>query len=70
MIGWALNVMMGRATEVPGTGAANGMVDEPMTTAAAFVARLITVFEMVMAEPGWRVWDPRTKCEDESAVMG
>lgn len=65
---WALNVMTGRATEVPAIGAANGTVDEPMTTAATFVARLIRVFEMVMAEPGLSVWDPRKNCEEESAV--
>lgn len=67
-MGWALNAMTGSVTEVPETGAANCMVDERIRTAAAFVARLITVFETLMAELGWKIWDLRTKDEDESAA--
>ena len=44
--------MTGGATEDTELGTVNGIVDEPMTTTAAFMARLMTVFETVMAEPG------------------
>lgn len=52
--------MTGSAVTIPEPGTASGIVDEPMTTAAAFEAKLIGVFETVMAEPGTRVWDPMT----------
>ena len=48
------------ATEVGETGADNLMADEPMAIEAAFVAKLMTVLETVIAEPGTRVCDPMT----------
>ena len=45
--------MTGRAFEVAETtGVTNGIVDDSITTAAAFVAKLTTLPETVMAEPG------------------
>ena len=53
--------MTGRAFEAAvAAGMANGIVEDPMITAAAFVARLITLSETVIAEPGTSVCDPRT----------
>ena len=46
---------IGRATEVAENGTVSDITDDPITTAAALVARLITVFETVIAEPGTRV---------------
>lgn len=57
---WDPNVRTGRAAELAGFGTASGMTDDPIATAAALVARLTTVFDTVIAEPGTRVWDPRT----------
>ena len=54
-MGCELNVKTGRACEVSGRGTAIGIVNDAMTIAAALVARLITVLEMVIAEPGTRV---------------
>lgn len=63
-------VRAGRGLKVAGGGIGKGTVDEPMMMGAALLMRLMQVLETVMAEPGCRVWDPRTKCKDESAVMG
>ena len=59
MRGWDAIVMTGSATEGAGGGAVRGMMDDPMAMAAALVARLMMVLEMVIAEPGTRVCDPK-----------
>ena len=51
--------MTGRALEMVGNGTASGIVDDPIMRAEAPVARLMMVFEMVIAEPGMRVWNPK-----------
>lgn len=53
-------VMTGRAAETVGAGTANGIFEDPTKTAEAPVARLMTVLETVMAEPGMRVCEPKT----------
>lgn len=50
-------------------GTASGMVDDPMYRAEAAVAKLITVFETVIADPGTTVCPSMTTAEPGLAVM-
>lgn len=51
--------MAGRAADcVAAMGITNGIVDDPIMRAEAPVARLMTLLETVMAEPGARVLLP------------
>ena len=52
--------MTGGAADAFAAGAARDMEEEPMKTAEAPVARLTTVSETVIAEPGTRVCEPMT----------
>lgn len=47
--------MAGRACDGAGTGTGSDMVEDPMYRAEAPVAKLITVFETVIADPGTTV---------------
>ena len=50
--------MAGRVSEVAEMRIPSGIVDDPMKRAEASVAKLMTVFEIVMADPGTTVWPP------------
>lgn len=63
------NVLIGRGPEI-GTGAVKGITEDPMNRVKVPVAKLITVLEIVIAEPGKRVCDPMTYSDAEIAVIG
>ena len=62
-------MMAGAASDIAETGIANGIVDDPTKSAEAPVAKLMTVSETVMAEPGTTVLPPITTAEPKLAEM-
>lgn len=61
--------MAGRACDAAEMGTASGMVDDPMNRTEAPVAKLMTVFETVIADPGTMVEPSTTTAVPGLAVM-
>lgn len=63
------NVMVGEGPEI-GIGTVKGIMEDPMNRLKPPVAKLITVLEIVLAEPGRRICDPMMYPDAEMAVIG
>lgn len=63
------NVMVEEGPEI-GIGTVKGIMEDPMNRLKPPVAKLITVLEIVIAEPGKRVCDPMIYSDAEMAVIG